>query len=143
MSQCTTPQSGLIAGCVTSTVAVPRQFVPLTVRLRCQDQQRRQPRSLHSADVTETGLAQPTADLSQREGVALVRVQQHVDREDQSRQRPFAVGVDQDLRDCDRASWREGFERLLEQQAAALLPLTMENVACNGDLVAAAKVRFE
>src|SRR5712692_1098734 len=91
----------------------------------------------------ETSVVQPPADLVQRVGVAMVRVHQNVDCKDQSRQRRRAVGVDQDLRDSYDAPWCEGIKGLLQQQAAALFTLAMQDVPCGGDRVSAAKIRFE
>src|SRR5206468_2211486 len=42
-----------------------------------------------------------------------------------------------------RASWREGVKGLLEQQAAALFTLAMQDVPCGGDRVSSAEIRFE
>src|SRR5262249_43768731 len=97
-------------------------------RLRRQDEPGREPESVHGTHSREASVEQPAGDLFEGEGVALVRVHQHVDGKNQRRQRRGTVGVDQDLGDRHRPSWRERIEGLFEQQAAARFALAVQNM---------------
>jgi len=52
-------------------------------RSRCHDQQRRESRRIHATHLAEAGVAPPRADLVQQERVAVLRIDQHVDGEEQ------------------------------------------------------------
>jgi hypothetical protein len=60
--------------------------------------------SYHDGITFKSGVLQPLANFIKREGVALVRVHQHIDGEDQGWDRHPALCINQNLRDCDRTA---------------------------------------
>src|ERR1019366_1508120 len=95
------------------------------------------------ARISEARLLQPAGYFRKREGIPLSRVNEHVDGKDQGRRRPSPIVVGHEFTDSNRATGRQGGKGLAQQPAASLASFAMENMADRGDLVAAAKIRFQ
>src|SRR6202022_1031060 len=93
--------------------------------------------------VLEPGLMQPSADLIERERVALLGGHQHVDPEDQAHGRAGAIVIDEKFGDGDSSAGRERLEHLAQQVSAALLALAVQNMPQGGGLESGAEVHFE
>ena len=100
-------------------------------------------RGLQEARILEASLLQPRTNFLEGPSIAVLGIDQHVDREKESVDRAGAFLVHQEVLNCNRAAAGERVESSDQQFAAAGLAFAVQDVTKDGDGEAAAKVGFE
>jgi len=106
------------------------------------DENRRRRGDINLTDLAKTDFLQPRGHLLECVRVAVVRVDEHVDREKQGIWRSRAVVVGNELGDGDDAAGGERVEDLFEKVSGTRFAFAVEDVAEGGDVKARSKIHF-